>query len=178
MRIITAFLATLCLAAPAMAQRFDEHYAGSAPRSVSLGQITIGEELDEKTEEYGARDVERLIEEVREDMTRELRNAGVFDQNSAYRIHIVLEDARPNSPTIEQLSDSPGLSSQSFSIGGAELSAQIVSANGEVVAEYHYDWESRDITDAQTKTTWYDARRTIARFADRVAESLSENSNT
>ncbi|WP_019961180.1 DUF3313 family protein [Woodsholea maritima] len=176
MRILAALVSTLLLVAPASAQRFEDEYKGQAHGPVTLGHVEVGQELAEKAEDYGQREIDRLVSEVEDDLTQHLSHANLFDAQSGWVLNVVLEDATPNRPTMEQLSATPGLSAQSFSLGGAELRAELIDPEGQVVAQYRYSWQSRDITDAQTATTWSDARRTISRFADQVAESLSEHS--
>jgi len=88
-------------------------------------------------------------------------------------------DATPNRPTREQIRDTPGLSYQhSFSMGGAEVEADLVSANGEIIDQFEYSWRTRQLRDAQYRRTWSDARRTFSRFATQVREEVQEHART
>lgn len=134
--------------------------------------IEIGERLEDKRDEYGSRDLDQLEAEVREAVSEALAEIGA---NHSLTVDIVLDNAWPNRPTREQLADRPGLSIRSLSRGGADLSARFSSADGTVSGTYEYDWRTIDLRDSAARSTWTDARRTIDRFADRLAERIVDN---
>jgi hypothetical protein len=154
MRIIALAAAALLSSATA---------AFAAPASVT---VTIGPDLQKKAVgTYGVREVDRLAAELRKDVERELARTGAYD---GARIELVLLDAQPNRPTFKQLSDKPGLSFESFGIGGARIEGQAIAADG-AVTPLKYSYYQTDIRQARAYSTWSDAQWTIDRFASRLA---------
>ena len=94
----------------------------AAPAALA-GEINVTfspEFTEELNDEYGMREADYLIEEVQEDLTRELKKAGV----DVARIDVTIIDARPSKPTFKQLGDEPGLDyGASRSTGGFRLTA-------------------------------------------------------
>lgn len=143
-----------------------------ADEPVTIAEIGFGEDLIEKTDEYGERELERLAEEFREDLERALAGIELADGTV---LEATILDADPNRPTMRQLSRNPGLSYiHSFSRGGAEVAASLVSAEGDVLESYEYSWSTPRIQDARHKSTWTDAQRTFRSFAHRIADDLQE----
>jgi hypothetical protein len=134
--------------------------AGAQTGQVS---VTIGPELQAKaSEKYGVREVERLADSLRRDVERALAKRG------GGRAELVLVDAKPNRPTFKQMSDKPGLSFQSFGIGGATIEGRIVTADGRETP-FTYRWYESDIRNVMPTSTWGDAERAFDRAARRIA---------
>lgn len=141
--------------------------AFAAPASVT---VTVGPELQKKAiEKYGVRDIDRLAAELRKDVERELARTGAYD---GARIELVLVDAQPNRPTFKQLGDKPGLSFQSFGIGGARIVGQAIAPGG-AVTPLKYSYYETDIRQSWDRSTWSDAEWTMNRFAYRLASGKS-----
>ena len=154
MRIVAVAAAALLCSATA---------AFAVPASVS---VTIGPELQKKAvEKYGVRDVDRLGAELGKSVVRELNRTGAYD---GARIELTLVDAVPNRPTFKQLSDKPGLSFESFGIGGAKIEGHVIAPGG-AVTPLKYSWYETDIRQTWGNSTWSDAQWTISRFASRLA---------
>lgn len=137
--------------------------AVAAPASVS---VSVGPELQKKaTKDYGVRDIERLTAELQKEVSKSLAHSGRYDDA---RVELTLIDVKPNRPTFKQMGDKPGLSMQSFGIGGAEIEGRIVAADG-AVTPISYSWYETDIRQAYGVTTWHDAQWTFDRFAGRLA---------
>ena len=69
----------------------------AAPAALA-GEINVTfspEFTEELNDEYGMREADYLIEEVQEDLTRELGKAGL----DIARIDVTILDAKPNKPT-------------------------------------------------------------------------------
>lgn len=145
--------------------------ATAAPLStVGSVEVTISPELQKKAaDELGVKDVDRLAAELRRDVTRELERTGVL---AGGRMELVLTDVRPNRPTFRQLGNQPGLSYESYGIGGATIDGQAVSVTGEVTP-IHFQWYESDIGEAWTKSTWSDANYAFDRFAYRYGRGES-----
>jgi hypothetical protein len=170
MRIASVFLsllASLSLAGHALA----------AP--VQLDPVTIGDDLANKVEDYGQRDVDALITELTETLVERLERDGhtLVEDGAAVRIEVTLEDAWPNRPTREQMRDQMGLSYDSVSLGGASLSAVLYNGDGDVVGEIDYRWRTHDIRESVGRGTWADADRSFIRFSRQVVEALEDQSS-
>ena len=145
--------------------------ATAAPLStVGSVEVSISPELQKKAaDDLGVKDVDRLAAELRRDVTRELERTGVL---AGGRMELVLTDVRPNRPTFLQLSNQPGLSYESYGIGGATIDGQAISVTGEVTP-IHFQWYQSDIRQAWTKSTWSDATYAFNRFAYRYGRGES-----
>ena len=154
MRAVLAFAVLLAgVAQPALA----------AP-DVSRIRVSIGPELAKKTNDIGARDLDILVDELRRTVARKTPprpGGGTLD--------LVIEDAKPNRPTPQQMSNTLGLSLESFGNGGARISGQYVDAAG-VRTPIAYGWYGTDIRWARHSATWHDAGVAFDRLADRLAK--------
>lgn len=148
--------------------------ATAAAAPVVVRPLAIDAELQKKFEdEYGTREIAELSEAVSRSLASELRQAGgsVADAGPI-TIETTLIDVKPSKPTMEQLSDKPGLDYfGSMSLGGAELRARFLAADGSVLREVSYDWYETDLFNTRAVNTWSDARRAVRRFADKVADA-------
>ena len=129
--------------------------------------VTLGPKLQEQVEDLGPREVrdqaDRLAERVREALAR--RN----DLNGT-AVNLVLTDLKPNRPTLQQLSDRPGLDRiRSVSIGGAAVKGEIVTADGRSLP-FEYDRFNSSLADVYGFSTWWEADRVFDRVARRIAE--------
>jgi hypothetical protein len=125
--------------------------------------VTYGEKAEKAfTKTFG----DREREVVRDLLTRNLnRSLG----NQAARVDVVINDIVPNRPTFKQLGDRPGLSFQSFGIGGADVTGKAFDGAGNLLGEVSYDWYG-DILWADTSWTWTDADRALYQFSRRLAD--------
>jgi len=138
--------------------------AVAAPATVS---VTVGPDLQEKAvKTYGVKDVDRLAQNLRAEVERELAKTGAYQDG---RVELVLVDAVPNRPTFKQMSDTPGLSMQSFGIGGATIEGQAVAADG-TVTPLRYRWYETDIRQTWANWIWTDAEYTFDRFARNLSQ--------
>lgn len=159
--LIAAFAVLFMLALPA-----------AADGPVSLAPAAYSPEFQEKlTDEYGEREGDYLQREIERELTQALaRVGGVVSDTGPVRIETTIVDARPNRPTFQQLADRPGLDfMRSISIGGAELRATLRGADGAVLGEVEHRFYEHDIRNVIGLSTWGDARRSIDRFARKVA---------
>lgn len=166
-----AALAALAFAQTALAQT-------AAAETVTIGPVAFSPEFEESLrEELGEREGLYLQNEIARQVARELAEAGAaLGPNGALTLEITLIDADPNKPTLEQLSDRPGLDySRSISVGGAELRGVLRNANGQVLAEIDHEYNSVDLFQAATfaLTTWQDAQRAIRGFARKAADAYA-----
>lgn len=129
--------------------------------------VRLGPDVQDQVEELGAREINDQVERLTEVLRRTLTERGALD---GARINLVLTDLKPNKPTMEQLTDRPGLDYlRSRSIGGAAFEGEIVLPDGRV-QPVKYDWYTTSLRDSWTASTWHDADRAYARLADNLAE--------
>lgn len=137
--------------------------AHAAPADV---QVQIGPKLQkEAAEKLGVKEVDRLAADLKRQVERELARTGVLD---GARVELTLVDAKPNRPTFKQLGDRPGLSYESFSLGGARIEGRAVTLDG-AVTPIRYEWYESDIRYAPYRVTWSDADTAFGQFARRLA---------
>ena len=135
----------------------------AAPASVS---VTVAPELQKKFDKtYGQREADQLTADLKRSVESALAKSGAHD---GARIELVLTDVKPNRPTFKQLGDTPGLSMESFGVGGAAIGGRIVSASGQE-QPVKYSWYESDIAQAYGNWIWHDAEWTFDRFARRLA---------
>lgn len=139
----------------------------AAPHAVAQVNVTVGPELQAKDRDYGQRDIDDLVKELKGDVESALKHRGGLSAEGG-QLNLVLADATPNRPTFKQLSDKPGLSMRSWSLGGARIEGVLVRADG-TSERVSYGWTESDIHLARTQTTWGDADQVFEQFADRVA---------
>ena len=146
--------------------------ASAAP--VTVAPVTIDAALQKKFDaDYGAREIAVLQKMVTDSISRELTQSGAtVGAGAAVTVETTLVNVKPSRPTFQQAVDKPGLDLvRSISVGGAELRARIVGADGATLGEVTYKWYEDDLTYAYATATWSDARRAIGLFADRVARA-------
>ncbi|MDQ8027827.1 MAG: hypothetical protein REJ23_03805, partial [Brevundimonas sp.] len=117
--------------------------AGAAAAQPSVN-VTLGDKLQDKTEELGAREVQEQADRLAELVSRALADDASL---SGARIDLVLTELKPNRPTFQQAFDQPGLDTmRSISIGGAAIEGQITRADG-TVQPVRYRWFSNNLSD-------------------------------
>ncbi|HYD26310.1 hypothetical protein [Brevundimonas sp.] len=141
--------------------------AGPALADPASINVTLGADLQQKADELGEREVREQADRLAEVVRRALARSGRLD---GARIDLVLTDLKPNRPTFEQLSHSPGLDGhRSISIGGAAIEGNVTTADGQVLP-VSYDWYSTSLAEVHGNTTWQDADRAYQRLASRLAD--------
>jgi hypothetical protein len=142
--------------------------AGTSPALaapvVAEVKVSIGPELAKKTEVLGRRDFEDLSRALRRAVERKLRL-----RPGGGTLNLVIEDARPNRPTPEQLSRTAGLSMESFGVGGARIGGDYVDPAG-ARTPIAFSWYETDIRWARYGGTWHDAETAFDKLADRLAK--------
>jgi len=143
--------------------------------AVTLAPVSFSQEFETAlNEDIGVREGAYLSREVQNAIGAALARRGVAVGANGGTIEVVIVDADPNRPTMQQLANQPALDYiRSFSIGGAELRAVLRGANGEVLSQVSHRGYNHTIEDASnfSPTTWSEARRAIRRFANKVADA-------
>lgn len=149
-------LASLLLAAPALAVTVETKMS-----------TEFQEKLDD---DIGVREAKVLSDALTRKITTVFAERGI----AAEKVVVTIEDAKPNRPTMEQVSAKPGLDPmRSISIGGAKLSGIAYDAAGNEIGRFDYRWYESDLGNVMAATTWSDARSTFDKFARRFADKLS-----
>jgi hypothetical protein len=137
--------------------------ASAAPVSVN---VTVAPELQKTFDkDYGVREEQQLVADLKRAVERAAAKSTALD---GARVELVLADVKPNRPTFKQLGDTPGLSMDSFGVGGAAIEGRIVDAAGHE-RPIAYRWYETDIRQAYGHWVWTDATWTFDRFARRLA---------
>jgi hypothetical protein len=135
----------------------------AAPASVN---VTVAPKLQAKFEKtFGLREADLLTKDLRTAVEKSLADKTAYE---GARVELVLTDVKPNRPTFKQLGDTPGLSYDSFGVGGAAIQGRVVAADG-TETPIDYKWFETDIRQARFNWVWSDAEWTFDRFARRLA---------
>ncbi len=143
-------------------------HAYAAP-DVSAVRVTIGPDLAKKTEIMDKREFDYLTSELKRTVEKTLDKSGALRPDGG-ELDLVIEDARPNRPTLRQMSGQSGLSYSSFGVGGARITGEYHAKSGERVP-VDYSWYETDITRAPYSSTWSDADTAFDRLADKLARN-------
>lgn len=134
------------------------------PASVN---VTLGPDVIESADELGERDVQEQAARLADVVRRTLARRGALD---GAEINLTLTDLKPNRPTMQQMTDRPGLDGiRSVSIGGATISGHVTTADG-LIHPVSYDWYSTSIAEVHGFNTWQDADRAYSRLANNLAD--------
>jgi hypothetical protein len=123
---------------------------------------------------YGDKALEDLQNRLERRLNQSFEKSGiVIDDTAPVTLVVTIEDAKPNRPTFRQLSKEPALSYQSFGLGGAEISSELIDASGNSLGQANYEWFETFIQDARFGGTWSDADVAFRRYAKKLSKELS-----
>ena len=142
---------------------------GLAAPNVSAVRVTIGPDLAKKTEIMDKREFDYLTNELKRSVEKTLDKSGALRPEGG-ELDLVIEDARPNRPTLRQMSGQSGLSYSSFGVGGAKISGEYRAKSGERTP-VDYSWYETDITRTPYNSTWSDADAAFDRLANKLAKN-------
>ncbi len=128
--------------------------------------VHIGPALAAKVRKLGETDVNEIAKTLADTVRGDLK--GSHGTNAPVRADLVLEDATPNRPTIQQLSDNPGLSENSIALGGAAVSGVVIFADGRT-EPVSYSFRQDSLRDDIGVGQWTDAERTFEYLGDDLA---------
>jgi len=163
---LPAFLTTTLLAASIAVSAH-----ASPPGGIADINVVIGPKLEKKAKDYGEKEFHVLTGELVRAVQRELSKDGGLVETGG-RLDLVIEDARPNRPTMAQLSNTPGLSFESRGVGGAEITGTLTTADGRTTP-ISYRWYESDFRNSVATGTWSDAETSFDRFARKLAKGES-----
>lgn len=123
---------------------------------------------------YGDKALNDLKKRLERRLNERFERSGItVSETAPVTLKVVIENAKPNRPTFNQLSKEPSLSYQSFGLGGAKISSQLIDASGKSLGEANYAWFENFIQDAQFGGTWSDADLAFRRYAKKISKDLS-----
>lgn len=198
-KFLTLISAAALLATPAFAQArgFDADFSQAVTGPFKL-EVVVSEDLAHRANhlpkklsdrgsssrlnspfsnngKYGDRAIEHLLEEMREELVQDFEKRGLTLSDSAPTLlRVTINEVKNNRPTFNQLKEESNLSFKSFGIGGADVSAEVISAGGVVVGKAEYDFfSSFNDRPVQSSGTWTDADRAFSRFSKKLSKKLA-----
>ena len=200
-KFLTLISAAAILATPAFAQArgFDSNFSQTVTGPFKL-EVVVSEDLAHRANnlpeklsdrgsssrlngafsnngKYGDRAIEHLLEEMQEEIIDDFAKRGLVLSDSAPTLlRVTINEAKPNRPTFNQLREDVNLSFKSFGIGGADVSAEFISAGGTVIgtAEYNYFSSFNDRPNISSSGVWMDADRAFSRFSKKLSKKLAK----
>ena len=155
------------------------HLANNLPKKLSDrsrgNRVTGGLSNNGK---YGEREIEILLKRMQEKIARDFAKRDIqLSDSAATLLRVTINEVKPNRPTFSQRSSEPSLSFLNLAIGGADVSAEIIAADGGVIGTADYDYFSR-FGDPHLRgtVTWSDTHRAFARFSKHLSKKLSRAS--
>ena len=124
---------------------------------------------------YGDKEIEYLLTKIEDEVREDFAHRGIALSDTAPTLlRITIEEVKPNRPTFNQLKRDVSLSYESFGIGGAEISADLIAAGGDVLGQAEYDYfSSLNDHPFRSQSTWTDTRRAFSRFSKKLTKKLA-----
>ena len=158
--VLLATLAALT-ASPALAQP----YGSPPPTDAGRVNVTTAPPLHDPSRYYGERDLAGLAT----DLASTVQHALAHPRGPApVAVDLVIEDAKPNRPTFDQLGHETSLSMNSIAIGGAKIGGWATLRDGSRVP-VRFAWYESDLRSEYGPSTWSDADRAFDMLAERLS---------
>lgn len=133
---------------------------GAQPRV----SVVVGPKVE--ADVLGEREVQAQADQLASVVAQALERSSALQGS---QVQLTLTDLKPNRPTFEQLSRTPGLDARlSRSIGGAAIEVQVTGPDG-VRRTASYDYFSHNLAEVRGASTWQDAHRAYSRLASNLA---------
>lgn len=168
-------LAAMILLLPATAMAGSTNYQSTLPdQNVKIGKIvvTASDKVKAEKVKYDSSDVKVLSSSLTKKVRAQLQSAGVWADQGGDTLVLTLTKLTPNRPTMAQMRAKPSLSFQSYGLGGASLTGQLMAPDGKDLGNVSYSWEETWIENVRNVGTWYDANRAFSLFARHLARDL------
>lgn len=198
-KILTLIPAAALLATPAFAEArgFDASFSQAITGPIKL-EVVASEDLAHRANnlpeklsdrgstrrlnaafanngKYGDRAIEYLIEDLQAEISDDFAKRGLkLSEDAPTLLRVTINEVKNNRPTFNQLREDSNLSFQSFGVGGADVSAEFISAGGTTIgtADYSYFSNFND-RPLQGLGTWSDATRSFSRFSKKLSKKLA-----
>ena len=136
--------------------------AAAAPGRAAVS-VRIGRDLRVQRPSYDRQEYDQLTDALVR------ATAPAAAKGGFTRLDLVLEYARPNRPTFNQLARQPGLSfGGSIGVGGATVTGTATRADG-TTAPITFSWYESDLGREVGADTWRDAQRAFQYLGDDLA---------
>ena len=125
---------------------------------------------------FGQRDLDALLEKIETHTTKSLSKKDISVSNEADLVlKLTLVDVQNNRPTQRQIGEQVTLSFQSFQLGGADFTGELLAADGTSLGTMSYSYHESFIDEfSQARGIWTDTNRAIEFFATRLAKDLAK----
>jgi len=167
-KYITLLPAAALLVTPAFAQArgFDADFSKAVTGPFKL-EVVVSEDLAHRANNLP----KKLSDRGKRGLT--------LSENAPTLLRVTIVEVKNNRPTFNQLSQDIGLSFKSFGIGGADVSAEFISAGGTVIGSAEYDYYS-NLNDGfnQGRAVWADTTRAFSRFSKKLSKKLAAMDTT
>lgn len=141
--------------------------AGAALADPAAINVSISPDFAEDAAKLGLDEVNDQVADLTRQVERTLKSRNAL--NDAV-IDLVITDLQPNRPTMNQLSQRPGLDPmRSLSIGGATVEGSVTLPDG-TKHDVKFKYYTPTIGEAVGATTWTDANRAFMRLSRNLAE--------
>jgi hypothetical protein len=140
--------------------------AQTAPAMAPEVTVQVGSALAAKAQKLGETDVKEMVKDLAGAVRSDLE--GHHRASAPVRADLILEDMTPNRPTVQQLSDNPGLSEESIALGGAAISGVVTFADGHTES-LSYTFRQTSLQDDLGVGQWTDAERAFDYLGDDLA---------
>ena len=178
MRYLAAMTISLALgllaSGPAQAQSYKFSTTINAP-GVKIASVTVkaSDKVAGEKERWGPQDVAYLEKDLRKRVVQRLQAKQLMTDGKGARLELTIVDVTPNRPTLQAMTKRQGLDFRSFGLGGAEIAAHLISADGKDLGQMQYRWYEPQLHEfSDSKTIWFDARRAFGKFARRLTREL------
>jgi len=153
------------------------HRANNLPKRVSQrGSQTRLKGSFTSNGKYGDQAITYLLKDLKEELVEDFAKRNIVLSDTAPTVlKVTIEKVKPNRPTINQLKEDSNLSVRSYSIGGAEVSVDVASANGDSLGHAYYDYYTSfgDRT-FRSQNSWYDASEAFHSFSKQLSKKLAK----
>ncbi len=143
--------------------------------NITISSITVSasDDVINEDELWGPRDIEQLKKNLVKKISSRLDKNKLMNDGGA-RLELTIIDLAPNRPTMQAYTRRPGLDFRSFGLGGAEVEAHIIAADGTDLGKIRYRYFASYLDHHSSGlTTWYDARRSFDKFSRRLVKELA-----
>lgn len=167
-----ALSAVLSMSAAATTYKIESSIEANAEK-VSTITIELGEKILSEDKLFGPRDIKRMEQELQKRVQRRLEKEGLFSEDGGATLIITLVHMTSNRPTMFEMAQRVGLSFNSFSLGGAEVEARLISSNGADLGKMKYAYKETQLYGFSIdQPTWYSAKHAFDLFARKLSRDL------
>ena len=137
--------------------------AAQGPQTASV-QVDLGPAVADRAGDLGRTDLQQQADYLKTNVERLLQRR----KERPSLVHLIIADIEPNRPTSAQLGASTQLQENSFGVGGAAITGEVVLADGRRLP-VRYRFFQDQLRDEANFTTWGDADEAFDNLASLIA---------